>query len=118
MNEEKADEPEQHKPVQPASVVEPKGYRLSASSSDFWHSVYFSPLAWFSLIVGQIVSAIGCLVTIGYGFYLTVACAVVGVTEPLLLAIVLMPVAFLLQFASFVVFGRVSELESRYKKHT
>ena len=113
---ENVHEAEEPKSAEPAEVDIPDGYRLGNSTADFWHSVYYSDLAWFSLVIGQIVSAIGFLVTPFYGVFAVYSHVSAGATALAVLSVAAIPVAMLLEFALFVVFGRVSELRSRHER--
>ena len=99
--------------VSPARAVTPKAYRLGASSQDFLHSVSYSGLAWFALGVAQLVSGLGCLAIPLAALYGVFSGIVLDDIALILYSVIGTPVAFVLQFAIFVVFTRVAELKRR-----
>ena len=99
------------KHVPPARTAIPKAYKLDSSSGDFLHSITYSSLAWFTLGIAQIISGIGCLAILLFGAY-EIFLGMVNTDIVLILSSAIgTPVAFVLQFAVFLVFARVAELE-------
>jgi type IV secretory pathway TrbL component len=106
MNEnEEPREVQKDKILQPAEPVIPKAYRLGSASKDFLHSISHSGLAWLSLLVARLVSAVGCLAILVFGAYEFLVGVVMEDTVLILCSLIGTPVAF--------VFVRVAELESR-----
>jgi hypothetical protein len=110
---EEVREPEDADHASPARLVTPRKYTLGDSSRDVLHSVIYSALAWFALGVAKVVSGIGCIVIPFVGLYWLLWAIILQDLLLILCSALGTPVAFVLQFATFVLFARVAELERR-----
>jgi hypothetical protein len=99
--------------IPPARLVTPGKYKLGAPSQSLLHSIIYSGLAWFALGLAQVISGLGCLVTPFVGLYGVFWGIVLEDIELILYSLLGTPVAFVFQFATFVLFARVAELERR-----
>ena len=93
--------------------VASRAYKRGSSSQEFPYSVSHSGLAWFALGAAQLISGLGCLAIPLVGLYGVVSGIALNDIVRVLWSLLGTPVAFMLEFAAFVVFARVAELERR-----
>ena len=97
--------------VPPERPVMPKADRPGASSEGCLHYIVYSDLAWFALVVAQLISGVGCLAVVLFGIYELFRGLLLADIVLIISSAVGTPVAFVLQLAVFVAFARVAELE-------
>ena len=91
----------------------PKQYKLRASlPSDFGpylRNLTHCRLAAMALLVAELITLIGCVLIPCVGLYVLGSGLVAGDVATILYAAIVTPVAFMLEFAMFVIFARVAE---------